>query len=156
VFSLGRVHLRTLCVFLAFDPLKSSHYKVVFMGLYPHVQIDIYCLERASWKQILAPGRGFRHEVFCGRVIHWLSDGNVVLGIDVESEKMIEMPNLPEIYSAWKIKYFGECGGRLILIQTLTPSEYDVALNIFEMEEDFCGWILKFQVDLGPFSFCIP
>lgn len=89
--------------------------------------------------------------MFSGRVIHWLSDGDVVLGFDVESEKMIEMPNLPEIHSVRKIKYFGECGGRLILIQSLTLSnEYDVALNIFEMDKDFCFWMVKFQVDLGP------
>lgn len=78
--------LRLGSSYLAFDPSKSPHYKIVFVGSYPgrlHIHIDIYCSESASWKQILAPGTWLGHTAICGGVIHWLSDDNIVVGFDV-------------------------------------------------------------------------
>ncbi|KAF7152191.1 hypothetical protein RHSIM_Rhsim01G0017700 [Rhododendron simsii] len=117
VFSSGCIAL------LAFDPSKSPRYKVVFLGLYPYVenpyvQIDIYCSESASWKQIRAPCRSLIHPVFCSGVIYWLGYENVVSGFDVDSAKMIEMKKPLKIHSVDRMKYFGECGGCLILFQT--------------------------------------
>lgn len=137
---------------LAFDPSKSPRYKVVFLGVYPYVenpyvQIDIYCPESASWKQIRAPCRSLIHPVFCSGVIYWLSYENVVSGFDVDSAKMIEMKKPLKIHSVDRIKYFGECGGRLILFQTLNGSA--MAFDILEMDNDYCCWIEKCRVSLG-------
>ncbi|KAF7152356.1 hypothetical protein RHSIM_Rhsim01G0016800 [Rhododendron simsii] len=143
-----------LRVFLAFDPSKSPHYKVVFMGpdpdLYsPYLKIYIYCSESASWRQIHArPGTGFKLGVFCGGVIYWLSDDNVVLGFDVDLEKMIEMPKPPGILSLDKIVYFGACGGSLFLIQT--HELIDKGFRILEVDTEYCRWIVKGPADLGP------
>ncbi|KAF7134465.1 hypothetical protein RHSIM_Rhsim08G0073100 [Rhododendron simsii] len=103
-----------LRAFLAFDPSKSPHYKVVVMGLYPRVQIDIYFSEK----------------------------------------KMLELPNPPKIDRVDKIRYFGECGGRLTLILTNTLSA--MAFRILEMEKDYWRWIVKFQVNLGPLISVFP
>lgn len=120
----------------------------MFLGLYLHAQLDIYCSERASWNQILRPGRRFSHEVFCGGVVYLLGDDYVLWGFDVESEKMREMPiarKIPCMYS-YNVKYFGECGGHLILVHTLELYK----VKILEMDKHFRRWILKFEVNLGP------
>ncbi|KAF7152390.1 hypothetical protein RHSIM_Rhsim01G0016600 [Rhododendron simsii] len=147
VFSSGCIAL------LAFDPSKSPGYKVVFLALYPYVenpyvQIDIYCSESASWKQIRAPCRSLIHPVFCSGVIYWLGHENVVSGFDVDSAKMIEMKKPLKIHSVDRMKYFGEGGGRLILFQTRNGSA--LAFDILEMDNDYCCWIVKCRVSLGP------
>ncbi|XP_058202903.1 F-box protein At5g07610-like [Rhododendron vialii] len=142
-----------LRAFLAFDPSKSPRYKVVFMSLDPdseklYSQIDVYCSKRASWKQIRAPGLRLGHVALCGDVLHWLSDEDVLLRFDVDSEMMIETENPLEVISVDKIKYFGECGGRLILIRDhpWSPEMF----RIFEMDKDYRGWVMKFWVKLRP------
>lgn len=144
-----------LSVFLAFDPSKTRpHYKVFFLGFDSCVQIDIYCSQSVSWKQLRAPGTRIRHKAFCGGVVHWLCDDNVLFGLDVDSEKMIEMPSPPIIYSVYMIRYFGECDGRLILIETQTP--LDTAFTILEMDKDCRSWIVKCLVDIGALQSVYP
>ncbi|XP_050373645.1 F-box protein At5g07610-like [Argentina anserina] len=45
-------------------------------------------------------------------------------------------------------RYLGECGGRLCLIETYKHcmTEFDV----MEMESDYSGWLVKYNVDLNP------
>lgn len=73
---------------------------------------------------------------FCGGVLYWLSDGGVVLGFDIDLEKMIEKANpLKILCVAAEIMYFRECDGSLILIQTHTIST--VKFRILEMDKDY-------------------
>lgn len=79
-------------------------------------------------------------------VLYWLSDDNVKLRFDVESEKIIEKPNPLKILPTDKKKYFGECSGRLVLIQTHTPPYSDSytsyrGVQILEMDKDYCHWL---------------
>ncbi|KAF7153278.1 hypothetical protein RHSIM_Rhsim01G0016500 [Rhododendron simsii] len=153
VFSSG-VH-----ALLAFDPSKSPCYKVVFLGYCyqpvgtSYVQIDIYCSENASWKQIRAPCRSLLRAVFCRRVIYWFGYETVVSGFDVDSEKMIEVKKPLEV-RPMEVRYFGECGGRLVLIQT--PYQSTMAFEILEMDMDDCCWIVKCFVHLGPLQSVSP
>lgn len=54
----------------------------------------------------------------------------------------------PQIRTLDKIKFFGESGGSLILIQSC--SRYATGLKILEMDKDYCGWMVKCRVDLRP------
>ncbi|KAF7152842.1 hypothetical protein RHSIM_Rhsim01G0014100 [Rhododendron simsii] len=135
--------------YLAFDPSKSPRYKVAFVGFYPgilNIHIYIYCSESASWKQILAPGTRRGHTAICGGVIHWLNDDNIVVGFDVYSEKMIKMPNAPKMLCDFYIRYFGGCGGRLILILDRNPDE--VEFKILEMDKDYGSWTMECEFHL--------
>ncbi|XP_058202893.1 F-box protein At5g07610-like [Rhododendron vialii] len=153
VFSSG-VH-----ALLAFDPSKLPRYKVVFLRYCyqrvgtSYVQIDIYCSESASWKQIRAPCRSLLQAVFCRGVIYWFGYETVMSGFDVDSEKMIEMKKPLEV-RPMQVRYFGECGGRLILIQT--PNRCAMAFEILEMDKDDCRWIVKCFVHLGPLQSVSP
>ncbi|KAL7193667.1 hypothetical protein ACSBR2_025306 [Camellia fascicularis] len=57
--------------------------------------------------------------VFWNGAIHWLSHENAHLRFDVDEEKLIKThnPPSPKIFSMDKTRYFGECGGHLLLIQ---------------------------------------
>ncbi|KAF7152000.1 hypothetical protein RHSIM_Rhsim01G0017500 [Rhododendron simsii] len=156
LFSSGVHKLHAL---LAFDPSKSPRYKVVFLGYCyqdvgnSYVQIDIYCSESASWKQIRAPCRSLLQAVFCHGVIYWFGYETVMSGFDVDSEKMIEMKKPLEVRHM-QVRYFGECGGRLVLIQT--PNLSAMAFEILEMDMEDCCWIVKCFVHLGPLQSVSP
>lgn len=89
--------------------------------------------------------------MLCGGVIYWLSHEGVVLGFDIDSEKMIEKStNPPKIPCVLFMMYFGECDGRLILVQLCLTSDLEFA--ILEMDKDYSRWIVKYRVDLEPLS----
>ncbi|KAL7221862.1 hypothetical protein ACSBR1_023749 [Camellia fascicularis] len=54
------------------------------------------------------------------------------------------MPRNTKILSPDKIRYFGECGGDLLLIQT--PQPCAMGFSILQMHRDYCGWIVKYRV----------
>ncbi|XP_028093466.1 F-box protein At5g07610-like [Camellia sinensis] len=67
-------------LYLAFDPSKSPHYKVVLHNCLHYCyrlgnHLDIYSSESASWKQIDVSEPLGVEGVFWNGAIHWLSDG---------------------------------------------------------------------------------
>ncbi|XP_058202874.1 F-box protein At5g07610-like [Rhododendron vialii] len=148
IYSSGS-NLVRLHAYLDFDPSKSPHYKVVLLIIYGcptsfNVGIDIYSSGSMSWKQIHAHGNELIHAAFSGGVFYWFGDENMLVGFDVDSAKMIEMPNAPKIQRADRIsiQYFGGCGGRLILI--LDP----MVIKILEMDKNDGSWKIDCEVDL--------
>ncbi|GMP36165.1 hypothetical protein CsSME_00008374 [Camellia sinensis var. sinensis] len=150
--------------FLAFDPSKSPHYKVLLFS-YSNVndghwvEIEIYSSQTSSWKHISVPeprGVRFMFSVFWNRAIHGISYANVHARFEVEEEKLIQtpMPRNPKIYSYDKIRYFGECGGDLLLIQT--PQHCAMGFRILQMRRDYCEWIVKYRVNLRPILSVFP
>ncbi|KAF7152847.1 hypothetical protein RHSIM_Rhsim01G0013900 [Rhododendron simsii] len=133
--------------YLDFDPSKSPHYKVVLLGHsygYPgyNVGIDVYCSGSMAWKQqIRAPGSELISAAFSGGAFYWFSDDNMLVGFDVDSEKMIKMPNAPMIQGGGRIKCLVGCGGRLILI-------LDYNLKILEMDENDGSWMIGCEINL--------
>ncbi|GMP36164.1 hypothetical protein CsSME_00008374 [Camellia sinensis var. sinensis] len=108
--------------FLAFDPSKSPHYKVLlFSDSYVNdghwVEIQIYSSQTSSWKHISVP----------------------------------EQRGLRLMFS---IRYFGECGGDLLLIQT--PQHCAMGFRILQMRRDYCEWIVKYRVNLRPILSVFP
>ncbi|CAL5376503.1 unnamed protein product [Camellia sinensis] len=148
----------SLGVYLAFDPSKSPHYKVVFFR--PCYQFDIYSSETASWKQITVsecePLRDCLEGVFWNGAIHWLSHEDVHFRFDVDEEKLIKThnPPSPKILSVDKTRYFGECGGHLLLIQMRLRNA--MGFKILEMDRVSFHWIVKCRVNLRPLISVFP
>ncbi|THG20416.1 F-box protein At5g07610-like [Camellia sinensis] len=148
----------SLGVYLAFDPSKSPHYKVVFFRSY--YQIDIYSSETASWKQITVsecgPLRDFLEGVFWNGAIHWLSHEDVHFRFDVDEEKLIKThnPPSPKILSVDKTRYFGVCGSHLFLIQMRLQNA--MGFRILEMDRVSFHWIVKCRVNLRPLISVFP
>ncbi|XP_004305299.1 PREDICTED: F-box protein At5g07610-like [Fragaria vesca subsp. vesca] len=72
---------------------------------------------------------------------------SVVKNIPLKGNEPTTWPNLAQ-------RYFGVCGGRLYLIET-----YDHCLtqfDVMEMEKDYSGWFVKYQVDLNPLVAAFP
>ncbi|CAL5376444.1 unnamed protein product [Camellia sinensis] len=142
--------------FLAFDPSKSPHYKVIlFSSSYVNngrwVEIEIYSSQTSSWKHISVPdprGVPFMFSVFWNGAIHCITYANVHVRFEVEEEKFIQtpMPRNPKIISPDKIRYFGGCGDDLLLIQT--PQPCAMGFSVLQMHRDYCGWIVKYRVNL--------
>ncbi|XVF54913.1 hypothetical protein PTKIN_Ptkin05aG0218700 [Pterospermum kingtungense] len=131
---------------LAFDPTKSPHYKVVFVGaLDPEVdlfweedctsfQIEIYSSQTRSWRlsgnpftaDVFTP---FHGEDFWNGSIHWLNKLNVDVSLyfNVEEEKLGKLPML-SIPERARIGYFGESGDHLhlILLHQPYPTQFDI------------------------------
>ncbi|XP_022748449.1 F-box protein At5g07610-like [Durio zibethinus] len=153
---------------LAFDPLKSLHYKVICIR--PAVsdedydfEINIYSSETETWtatgidfeadeESIMFEGIMFEDTVvFCNGKIHWDSVGNESLYFDVEKEclQKMPMPTLPDgsdIISDMD-RYFGEARGTLYI----ALAHYNlghVDLYVFEMATDYSNWFLKRRLDL--------
>ncbi|KAG5563859.1 hypothetical protein RHGRI_000154 [Rhododendron griersonianum] len=133
--------------YLAFDPSKSPHYKVVLISMYC---VDVYSSHDASWGHVFVADIYFTNikGVFWNGAIHWLSDGNGLMRFDVDAMEMIAIPSptKPKILSSRKILYFGECGGRLVLAQFC--SGFPMAFGLLELDKDYSGWSVKCRVDL--------
>ncbi|KAI8020369.1 F-box protein [Camellia lanceoleosa] len=155
---------KNAAAFLAFDPSKSPHYKVLlFRYSYANngswVEIEIYSSQTSSWKHIYVPDPRdvpFKFSVFWNGAIHCISYANFHVRFEVEEEKLIQtpMPRNPKILSPDKIRYFGECGGDLLLIQT--PQPCAMGFSILQMHRDYCGWIVKYRVNLRPILSVFP
>ncbi|XVF54919.1 hypothetical protein PTKIN_Ptkin05aG0219300 [Pterospermum kingtungense] len=143
-------------VFLAFDPSKSPHYKVVFVrssntSIY-HYQLDIYSSETHFWSfSSEIPNINYSQGVYCCGSIHWMiQNSRDLLCFDVDEERFrrIPMPEIPDDWDQPKCRYFGECQGRLLLV--LTNDKHSTRLfDVYEMERDYSRWFVKHQVDLN-------
>ncbi|MBA0803904.1 hypothetical protein Gohar_014066 [Gossypium harknessii] len=159
---------------LAFDPSKSTHYKVICVLMnnmqYPNLneiehlvsptyQIEIFSSENKAWTDSGGPFEAphytdFEHGVFCNGAIHWLSPTDVSLYFDVETEslKTMAMPRIqtggPSGYwSSQRFPYFGQFAGCLHLIEVDSISK--PRFHILEMKPDHSHWCVKYRVNLN-------
>ncbi|KAK8657874.1 hypothetical protein V6N13_036093 [Hibiscus sabdariffa] len=150
---------------LAFDPSKSSHYKVICItnsdpDLPDHYRVEIYSSETGPWRPsgrpFVAPSHvQFKNCVFWNGAIHWLSDWGDSLCFHVEEEKMRDIP-MPSILDedVRRCRYFGESRGHLHLVEIYGPD--NLLFDVFEMERDYSGWFVKYRVDLNPVAASFP
>lgn len=144
--------------YLAFDPKKSPHYKIIVVSHYKvseswSLDIDVYGSEGgiwSNWRNILPPGKCLGRGVFWNGEIHWLSKGakNLLLRFDVDVGEivMLPLPPSPRIRPNKRLMYFGECGGSLIIVRHSITSAG--RFEILELESDTSGWIVKeYQVN---------
>lgn len=160
----------SLCsVSLAFDVLKSPHYKVVCIWLLKKTtntgdvkfyhQIELYSSETASWKlsgNVFPAPRDVFYKVgeFWNGSLHWLDlskEGKSVC-FSVEQELIMEMPKPPRSDGMFCI-YFAECRGHLHLIQT---HESRTSFEILEMMDDYKGWDVKYRVNIDDLTNAYP
>ncbi|XP_059627096.1 F-box protein At5g07610-like [Cornus florida] len=142
-------------LYLAFDPSKSLHYKVVLLRRHKYkkdnylYQIHIYSSETKAWRPFggdTLPARSavsndFDHGVYCDVSIHW-----TCIYFDVDQERLCPMPSLPISQTADSLlRHFGESGGHLHLTQQHTIFTIDVS----EMESDYSNWSFKYRVDFN-------
>ncbi|XWS60128.1 hypothetical protein CRYUN_Cryun07bG0007800 [Craigia yunnanensis] len=160
----GRSSRNIFGVSLAFDPSKSPHYKVICIricdaDLPAHYQIEIYSSRTGPWRPsgctFAAPSNAqFKNGVFWNGAIHWLSAWGDSLCFDVEEEQIRDMP-MPSVTGDGPLyRYFGESGGHLHLIEVYGSD--NLQFDVYEMERDYSGWLVRYQVDLNPIAAAFP
>ncbi|KAM7510876.1 hypothetical protein LguiB_009751 [Lonicera macranthoides] len=86
--------------------------------------------------------------VFFDGAIHWPTwIHSISVCFDIDEECCFQFP-MPPIQGGKKrrsIRYFGESGGYLHLIDC---KDSDLRFNVFEMEYDYSKWFVKYKVDL--------
>lgn len=113
---------------LAFDPLRSLHYKIVCAKKvsFDRCQFDIYSSETGEWKttNVTANGPGhidFENGIYWNGAINWIKNDGVRLEFyrfEVEAENLTTWrlhsnpPKEDDLY----FRYFGECNKHLHLV----------------------------------------
>lgn len=153
------VEIEVTSMNLAFDPSDSPYYKVVALSrvrkqYFSYTRINIYSSETKQWR--ISPAEllricdhvDFRCGVFLNGAIHWPSHvGETSLYFDLENESFKTMA-MPPVQGGWTrrtIRFFGEAGGRLLLIDFHEP--YTETFDLFQLE-DYSRWAVRHQVHL--------
>ncbi|KAI3946298.1 hypothetical protein MKW98_010422 [Papaver atlanticum] len=165
-------NLNICSVSLAFDPLKSPHYKVVcvWRNEKDNFVIEIYCSRTGSWRLSGNPVAAVPSDIFSksgvfwNSSLHWMSsdcdssnfsESSVYFDVDRELLRRMPVPPAPEKWYRRVIEYFGECMGKFHLIQKYLPSN-TTSLDVLEMDTDYRCWTLKYRVSLDQLSLIYP
>lgn len=139
--------------FLAFDPSKSPHYKVVLVGHVPPplYEIRVFSSQSGCWKHVFTQHECHGRGVYWNGAIYWVRHENFYLKFDLDVEEMIAIPNprTPMLLIQDKIRYLGECGGRLFLMQCCS-----LGFRILELLGS--SWCERYQVHFGPIIVAFP
>ncbi|KAK1408795.1 hypothetical protein QVD17_40846 [Tagetes erecta] len=134
----------------AFDPSKSSSYKVVCNYMCKVMMIEIYCSQLGKWKvlnesmdDLVDIDRG----VYGHNAIHWMSFPNrlVYLKLDEELVRYVDI-DTPDttIYGTILDEFLAEsCDGMLLVVRCRFRR-----LNVYEIKKDYSEWCVKYHVDL--------
>ncbi|KAF5469337.1 hypothetical protein F2P56_013419 [Juglans regia] len=153
-------------VFVSFDPLKSVHYKVIFIHQISSsssdflLKIDIYSSVTQSWKpakDVIVPyDAGFKNEaVYMNGAIYWYDQTRkAVWYLDLDAECLDKVPDSMDWQKISSVKYFGESSGNLHLIATCRLQT--TLLTIYEMKQDRSGWFVKYHCDLSVLADAFP
>ncbi|XP_076906693.1 F-box protein At5g07610-like [Bidens hawaiensis] len=145
---------------IAFDPSKSTHYKIVCAGLIFNFryfgQIQIYSSKTCEWSVTCHQleqydhryTRGFNHGVYWNDAIHWLDteNSNWHSMLDITERSLKTRPQtLANNCHAYDDKKLFDSRGCLLL---LCSQKYLQQLHIYEMSGWRSGWSLKYNVNL--------
>ncbi|XP_076883789.1 F-box protein At5g07610-like [Bidens hawaiensis] len=145
---------------LAFDPSKSSHYKIVCAGVIFNddtldIQIQIYSSKTRDWSVLSHDQRcilfkGFKHGLYWNDGIHWLNTCNrnwhMMLDINAEHSFKTREQTVPEDGKVYRDQKLYESRGCLFLICSQNESKQ---LIIYEMSKWDSGWLVKYIVCLS-------
>ncbi|KAG5529809.1 hypothetical protein RHGRI_030251 [Rhododendron griersonianum] len=154
--------------YLIYDPKKSPYYKVVVIRFTYDLdtsQFDVYSSKSGSWKSTVATHRipnawlGYG-AVWNGKII-WMNcwpgqeccseHDHFYFEFDLDAERPTTAGvQSPAGYHIKEILYFGECGGRLLLIQNsywYNTTEFCRVLEMIDGESNY-RWTVKYRIDL--------
>uniref|UniRef100_A0A1S4BBV1 F-box protein At5g07610-like n=1 Tax=Nicotiana tabacum TaxID=4097 RepID=A0A1S4BBV1_TOBAC len=141
---------------LIFDPSEPPYYKALCikcLGSYwLDVEVSVYVPGSESWRSCcrFSPPYDMRFEsgVFWNGAIHWIGENSSIY-FDANSEEVVrkDMPPRPQGQCREKIRYFGEWGGHLHLIQV--QSLYAKKFNVLELDKNTWKWSVKYRVHLA-------
>nr|XP_043625438.1 F-box protein At5g07610-like [Erigeron canadensis] len=146
---------------LAFDPIKSPYYKLVFAAGVKHdddhgsyVQIQTYSSKTGTWS-ICAYDKfprskflSFQESIYLNNALHWLNDyGNIRFKLDVEHLFLTSIPT-PKVSGSCSSKLFESRGCLLFVCEYAIQLIHTRYLNIYELSKQFSGWSLNYIVDL--------
>ncbi|KAK6117044.1 hypothetical protein DH2020_049187 [Rehmannia glutinosa] len=152
-------------LYLAFDPSKSSYYKVICVReseWYPpkehKYQLEVYsfepggCIWRKCGEPFMAPQVNFKHGVYWNGAIHWLSTTATGKSIYFNPDDQLMMPKVmptPPIlddHFSTRNCYFGESCGHLHYIDVYRMV---TGFKVYEMNRDYSEWFCKYRLDLS-------
>ncbi|XP_002518070.2 F-box protein At5g07610 [Ricinus communis] len=150
-------------VILAFDPLKSRHYKLLslrYSSCKTKFHIHSYSSETDSWSllplninlsSLVDHSFLFSSAIYCRGVVHWrppTKGRGTWLCLDVKRKLLKEMPQPPSYGSDNRIviRYFGESGGRLHLV--MGASLHDFHFDVLELALDYSEWSVRYRINL--------
>ncbi|XP_051138135.1 F-box protein At5g07610-like isoform X2 [Andrographis paniculata] len=148
---------------LAFDPLKSPHYKIVcvrttrrrssllWRSWWRRCQIEVYESDTGAWKlheeTILAPSNTHFHQgIYWNGGIHWNKIFFDLHGNCVRKHPEVLIPDDPRTV---KFCDYVESNDYLHYVVYL-PEEKSVM--VFELLSDYSSWTLKYHINLDIFS----
>lgn len=164
---LGRPCIQRLkAVNLAFDPLKSPHYKIIFVSEVSGsesshlIKIDIYSSETESWRPakkgiyIVPYDIGFYNAVYWNDAIYWYHQTKKTLTYFEFEEDSLEKLPMPQVSELMNYYYFGESGGHLHLVGSwIRRTSF---FTVFEMQKDRSGWFLKYDGEFHALPIAFP
>nr|XP_027067753.1 F-box protein At5g07610-like [Coffea arabica] len=162
---------------IAFDPLKSDHYKLVCvwwgspaitdrfaMGIMNiSYGFSIYESETGTWRDSgdifeidYAPLHTFfRNGVLWNGCLHWITDWKAIVCFDLDKEDInFTLPSPPASMEHSGIWYFGESGGCMYFIDINNPGE--MLFDVFELASGCSEWVLKHHLNLAPLTTLYP
>ncbi|KAF8692906.1 hypothetical protein HU200_039264 [Digitaria exilis] len=141
-------------LYLAYDPSKSQHYKILALGNY---DIHVYYSQTRSWRipihfdESEYPLRGLHcyHSVFWNGSLVWVVQNRLVrYVVDEDEYQGVEMMPMPQTPEGWMCAYVGESGGHLQMVGFTEEERIAGVLNVLEMQEGSSEWSALYRVDL--------
>ncbi|KAL3650414.1 hypothetical protein CASFOL_006817 [Castilleja foliolosa] len=140
-------------IYLAFDPSKSPHYKVVCVlkpfGNGLHL-FEVYSSETGSWRkggEIFNWYAEFNFEngVYWNGAIHWYRR-SVYLNLDCDQTPKV-FPKPPLQYKCYDKfdYYFGESCDHLHFVDAKSPLAEFI---VYEMKRDYSEWFVKYKINI--------
>ncbi|KAJ1406192.1 F-box-like domain superfamily [Sesbania bispinosa] len=153
----------TLAIYLAFEPLRSLHFKVISFTRDKSTdgcrfQIYVYSSEIGSWDEggvltTISPDFNVESGIYCNGAVHWYAPREASVYYDVDQQCLKDLPNpVSETGSYVYVRYFEEFKGNLYL--GLGKNDESLDFDVLELKEDYSGWFLRYHVDLTHIGKC--
>ncbi|MED6124432.1 hypothetical protein PIB30_058819 [Stylosanthes scabra] len=156
-------------LYLAFEPWKSPHYKVIFFDkvvgnnredyeLTTKIKVCVYSSETGSWSKhdvlVSFPNNDINNiieydGVYCNGAIHWYFLRENSVYFDIGGLCFKDLPTLPLTSSQAP---YCELSCRRNLHRITYTSDEKGKFDIWELKEDYSGWIPRYHVDLTTFQ----
>ncbi|XP_071739063.1 F-box protein At5g07610-like [Rutidosis leptorrhynchoides] len=151
---------------LAFDPLKSPHYKVIcvfddfdFVSTTYKYQIDMYSSQTCTYKLSYNLTMTRRHKimfetgVYWNNAIHWIDKFGFIVYFDLDRETTYEIKVpfalLDRDYNNY-LCYIFDSRDQLLLVELYRP--FITKFKIYQLKRDYSDWLVKYHVDFEEFD----